>query len=50
MAGQVCEMLGLASRLAAAVADVLEAPSCEHRERVHEAVRTSGFTHHVLRC
>jgi hypothetical protein len=39
MAGKLCECLQLCGRLAAAVAAVLEEPSCEHSQDVHDAVR-----------
>lgn len=38
MASKLCEMLCLGGQLAAAVADVLEAPSCANSERVQEMV------------
>jgi len=40
MAGQICGMLHLCGKLAAAVSAVLEAPSCAHSKAVQDAVRT----------
>jgi hypothetical protein len=38
MAGKLCELLQLCAQLAAAVAAVLEEPSCEHSKDVQDLV------------
>lgn len=42
MAKPMCEMMHLCSKLADAVADVLDQPSGQHGRAVHDAVRTTA--------
>jgi hypothetical protein len=44
MAGKLCDLLQLCAQLAAAVAAVLEEPSCEHSRDVQDLVSHSGLS------